>query len=180
MGVQADAARGRPAAENEEALRDSADRGKTAEVRVLLAAGTDPDAAGEYGRTALLNAAHQCHGEVVVALAEAGADLDRGNNVGATPLMAAAHTGTWLGGTVVRRLLELGADHTAVVRTDGPFVGKTALDLAGVVGKEETAAVLREWAERQPKIAEAYAALSKPDRAKARHPPHPHACLRRL
>eukprot|EP01045_Picozoa_sp_COSAG04_P028744 COSAG04_NODE_4545_length_2024_cov_10.081017_1_plen_55_part_10 len=54
MGVQADEARGRPAEENEEALRRMAMGGQTAEVRVLLAAGTDPDAADWFGRTALL------------------------------------------------------------------------------------------------------------------------------
>ena len=45
--MQAAEARGRPAAENEQALREAAEGGGTAEVRVLLAAGTDPDAADE-------------------------------------------------------------------------------------------------------------------------------------
>eukprot|EP01045_Picozoa_sp_COSAG04_P058875 COSAG04_NODE_28868_length_272_cov_17032.213873_2_plen_59_part_01 len=57
MGVQADEARGRPAAENEEALGRAAFNGQTAEVRVLLAAGADPDAADGDGETALWLAA---------------------------------------------------------------------------------------------------------------------------
>ena len=42
----------------------------------------------------------------------------------------------------VRRLLELGADHTAV--GTGDLEGKTALEVAEEEGKEEAAAVLRE------------------------------------
>eukprot|EP01045_Picozoa_sp_COSAG04_P062889 COSAG04_NODE_33094_length_177_cov_84.064103_1_plen_58_part_11 len=57
MGVQADEARGRPAAENEQALREAAGGGEAAAVRVLLAAGTDPDAADGGRRTALRYAA---------------------------------------------------------------------------------------------------------------------------
>ena len=81
------------------------------------------------------------HEEAVAALAEGGADLDKAS-VGETPLMNAAakgHSG------VVRRLLELGADHTPV-GTMYEYEGKTALELAEEKGKEEAAAVLREWA----------------------------------
>ena len=49
----------------------------------------------------------------------------------------------------VRRLLELGADHTAV-GTGVPFEGKTALEVAEEEGKEEAAALLREWAASHP------------------------------
>eukprot|EP01045_Picozoa_sp_COSAG04_P062707 COSAG04_NODE_32897_length_192_cov_15.537634_1_plen_63_part_11 len=63
MGVQADEARGRPAAENEQALREAAGGGEAAEVRVLLAAGTDPDAVGRFGNTALHWATGQGHEE---------------------------------------------------------------------------------------------------------------------
>ena len=83
MGVQADEARGKPAAQNEEALRRAAKGGETAEVRVLLAAGTDPDAADEEGRTALWWAAIGGREEAVGALAEGGADLDKANSSGA-------------------------------------------------------------------------------------------------
>ena len=54
--------------------------------------------------------------------------------------------GQWC--AVVRRLLELGADHTPV-GTGWWCEGKTALELAGAEDKEEAAAVLREWACRQ-------------------------------
>eukprot|EP01045_Picozoa_sp_COSAG04_P023940 COSAG04_NODE_2922_length_3381_cov_62.270871_5_plen_176_part_00 len=147
MGAQADEARGRPAAENEKALRDAAERGQTAEVRVLLAAGADPDAVGGLFRnTALRFAAQEGHEEAVGALAEGGADLDKAGNDGETPLMQAAYFGH---SGVVRRLLELGADHTAV-GTGWEYEGKTALELAEARGKEEAAAVLRDWAASHP------------------------------
>ena len=59
--------------------------------------------------------------------------------------MAAAYYGH---SGVVRRLLELGADHTAVA-TDGPWKGKTALELAEARGKEEAADVQLMWFARQ-------------------------------
>ena len=147
MGVQADEARGRPAAENEQALRNAAMGGKTAEVRALLAAGTDPDAAGRYGDTALYLAAAYGHEEAVGALAEGGADLNKANKHAATPLMQAAYDGH---SGVVRRLLELGADHTAVGTGGYPYEGRTALGVAEARGKEEAATVLREWAASHP------------------------------
>ena len=59
--AKADDARGKPAAENGEALWEAAGDGQTAEVRVLLAAGTDPDAADGVGWTGLIRAAMQGH-----------------------------------------------------------------------------------------------------------------------
>ena len=139
--AKADEARGRPAAENEEALVKAAKGGRTVEVRVLLAAGTDPDAM-VYGTTALFCAAEKGREEAVGALAEGGADLNKANEDGATPLMFAAVDGRT---GAVRRLLELGADHTAV-GTAGSYEGNTALEVAGLAGRAEAAAVLREWA----------------------------------
>eukprot|EP01048_Picozoa_sp_COSAG05_P031640 COSAG05_NODE_11664_length_503_cov_0.673267_1_plen_113_part_10 len=57
-------------ASDEQALRDAARDGDTAQVRELLAAGTDPNAADEAGRTSLRFAAWKAHEEAVVALAE--------------------------------------------------------------------------------------------------------------
>ena len=145
MGVQAGEARGRPAAENEEALRDAAERGRTAEVRVLLAAGTDPDAADRDGWTALYLAAGEDEQDAVNALAEGGADLDKVDKDGVAPLMEAARYGH---SGVVRRLLELGADHKAVGKR-GIYKGKTALEVAEEHGRP-AAAVLREWAASHP------------------------------
>ena len=50
----------------------------------------------------------------------------------------------------VRRLLELGADHTAVGTGSYMYEGKTALEVAEAEGKGEAAAVLREWAASHP------------------------------
>ena len=144
--AKADEAKGRLAEENEEALMDAAYAGKTAEVRVLLAAGTDPEAANGDGTTALHDAAKYGHEEAVGALAEGGADLDKADNNGVTPLMEAARYGH---SGVVRRLLELGADHTAV-GTGGDWEGKTALEAAEEGGMEQAATVLREWAASHP------------------------------
>ena len=62
-----------------------------AKVCVLLAAGTDPDAAKEYRGTALSCAARKGHEEAVGALAEGGADPDKANRDGATPLLSLIH-----------------------------------------------------------------------------------------
>eukprot|EP01045_Picozoa_sp_COSAG04_P011104 COSAG04_NODE_705_length_10946_cov_208.154052_8_plen_77_part_00 len=70
MCVQADEAKGRPAEENEQALREAAESGQTAEVRVLLAAGTYPDAADGNGNTALGLAAWKGHWEAGAVLQE--------------------------------------------------------------------------------------------------------------
>eukprot|EP01045_Picozoa_sp_COSAG04_P028750 COSAG04_NODE_4547_length_2024_cov_2.637403_2_plen_146_part_00 len=145
--MQADEARGRPAEENEDALRDAAKGGETAQVRVLLAAGTDQGAADWRGITALHFAAVYGHEEAVGALAEGGADLDKADNGGTTPLMIAVENGH---SGVVRRLLELGADHTVVGTGREYEEGKTVLEAAEAQGKEEAAAVLREWAEAHP------------------------------
>ena len=82
----------------------------------------------------------------MLALAEGGADLDKATHLGATPLMQAARNGH---SGAVRRLLELGADHTAV-GTGWPYEGKTGLELAEENGEVEAAAVLREWVAAHP------------------------------
>ena len=72
---------------------------------------------------------------------EGGADLDKARH-GSTPLMTAALNNRSSG---VRRLLELGADHTAVGSRCW-CEGKTALEVAESCRKMAAAAVLREWA----------------------------------
>ena len=105
------------------------------------------DAADASGDTALHNAAWKDYVGAVSALAEGGADLDKADDdCGATALMKAAYRGH---SGVVRRLLELGADHTAVGR-DIYGDDQTALEVAEAKGKEEAAAVLREWATSHP------------------------------
>eukprot|EP01045_Picozoa_sp_COSAG04_P010399 COSAG04_NODE_636_length_11710_cov_63.646973_5_plen_211_part_00 len=126
----------------------AAKAGRTAEVRVLLAAGTDPRAEPDGdGRTALHHAAGNGHEEVAAALVGGGAyPDDTASSSGATPLMWAARNGH---SGVVQRLLNLGADHTAV-STGGYFEGKTALEMAEANSKEELAGLLREWAAAHP------------------------------
>ena len=157
-----------PELETELLLRDAAHQREPAKVRMLLAGGTDPDAADGHGQTALHHAVGWDDEEglaVLDALAECGADLDKADNDGATPLMLAAKNGC---SGALRRLLELGADHTPVdhdvgvdrrvVRTWAGRVGmedrdawqnrdgKTALELAQAKGKHAVAAVLQAWA----------------------------------
>ena len=142
--------RHRPAEMNEGALMDAAQSGRTAEVRVLLAAGADPDAVDEKisaNWTAMIYAAMAGHEETVAALAEGGADPNKADSHGSTPLMWAACMGR---DSTVRQLLELGADCMVVSTGAGPFKeGKTALELAEERGQEEAGGVLRVWGASQ-------------------------------
>eukprot|EP01045_Picozoa_sp_COSAG04_P029588 COSAG04_NODE_4901_length_1833_cov_1.688581_2_plen_124_part_00 len=114
------------------------------EARVAIAAAA---AAGANELQAITElAASEGLEDAVGALAEGGADLDKAGSWGATPLMEAARMGH---GGVVRRLLELGADHAAV-GTGRRCEGMTALELAEERGEEEAAAALREWAASHP------------------------------
>ncbi len=77
------------------------------DVRVLLYAGADPNAAGERGRTALHEAARRADPEIVRLLVDAGADLEARDQKGATPLHWAAFSGR---SESARVLVEKGAD----------------------------------------------------------------------
>ena len=55
-------------------------------VKILLERGADPDATGNRGETALINAAYQGHINVVRTLLEKGADATRKNEKGVTAL----------------------------------------------------------------------------------------------
>jgi len=98
-------------------LADAAMRGDLDEVRELLAAGADVDAAQGDGMTALHWAAELGAEEMVKVLLEAGARVDAGTRLGDfTPLHVAAertHPG------VVRALLDAGANPNAVSSLSG-------------------------------------------------------------
>lgn len=80
-------------------------------VRLLLAAGADPDPAdGRHGDTALMRAANGGHDEVVLMLLDAGANIHATDPTGCTPLHFAARNGEL---STVRLLVQRGASPTA-------------------------------------------------------------------
>lgn len=76
-------------------------------IKELLAAGADPNAMNDYGRTPLHIAVSCCKDEICRLLLEAGADPMAKDKDGQTPLHYATE------GTKVRLLLEAGADPMA-------------------------------------------------------------------
>jgi len=118
--------------QSEAALRKAAWQGRTEDVRVLLAAETNPDAAGSGGITALMSAAYDGHAEPCAVLLEGGASIDAANDDGDTALMLAAGKGEE---ECVRVLLAAGA---------GTSVGgKSAASIAEINGRSELAAMIR-------------------------------------
>jgi ankyrin repeat protein len=110
--------------------------GQNDAVRLLLARGADPDAAGTGWMTGTpLNAAASArHATVVALLLGAGGDPDAVQRGGWTPLHSAAHNGDV---RTVELLLSHGADPSAV-DDDGRSVG----DLAGESGDAATIAAI--------------------------------------
>jgi hypothetical protein len=98
-----------------QALMRAVDEGDVARVRVLLAAGADPNAAAEYGETALMRAAARGHVEVVETLLDAGGDVHAESENGFTPLFMAVFFGH---ADVARALLARGSDPSALTRVD--------------------------------------------------------------
>jgi len=81
--------------------------GQLAEVDRLIGEGSDVDARGSGGNTALYHAAVAGRADVVQALIEAGADVDVENDFGSTPLHVASRYGHV---DVIRALAAAGAD----------------------------------------------------------------------
>ncbi|MDD9381311.1 ankyrin repeat domain-containing protein [Streptomyces sp. ZAF1911] len=113
--------------------------GRDGVVRVLLAAGADPEQiTGLYAEDLpLIQAASEGHTAIVRQLLAAGARPDRPNRLGATPLGRAAFRGHT---DIARVLLEHGADPQLRWRN------RTPLQWAEHRGSTETAEFLRTWA----------------------------------
>lgn len=91
-------------------LRDAATHGDVAQVRALLDAGTDANAASEYGATALFFACDRGHVEVVKLLLARGAKPDvKDNFYNSTPVDWAGMKGQ---GEILKLLAGAGADVT--------------------------------------------------------------------
>jgi cytohesin len=110
IGVLLAAAAWHPAAAN---VAQAAREADIAEVRKLIAAGSDVNAREADGTSALLWAAHQGSADLVALLLEAGADPNAANNFGVTPLLEASRYGD---AATVEALLEGGADVSAAAR----------------------------------------------------------------
>lgn len=108
-------------------------------VRSLLAAGADPDQAGEAGETALMAAAGQGHLAVVQALIEAGAKADATDDNGWTALFKAVYNHELDTGfaPVAKALIEAGANPNATIH-----FGITPLMLAAGGGEGAVCEVL--------------------------------------
>ncbi len=105
---------------------DAARDADIAEVRKLIAAGSDVNAVEADGTSALLWAAHQGSPELVALLLDAGADPNAANNFGVTPLLEASRYGD---AATVKALLDGGADVGASARE-----GETPLMAAARTG----------------------------------------------
>jgi ankyrin repeat protein len=75
---------------NEAVLREAALEGLVQQVQTLLKQGTDPNAADENGRTALMLAAFDGYTSTVQELIKYGADIDTCDQIGRTALIYAA------------------------------------------------------------------------------------------
>ncbi len=115
-------------------LLTAASLGDAALVRKLLGAGASPHAADERGRTALLLAIYQRHGEAARALIHAGADVNHKDDQANSAFLLAAANGQV---ELVRLTLSHGADPHSTDRYRG-----TALTAASQHGNPEVVKLL--------------------------------------
>ncbi|MBO7411989.1 MAG: ankyrin repeat domain-containing protein [Ottowia sp.] len=118
----------------------SARTGDTANVRCLLDAGADVNAADGNGWTPLMFAARDGHADIVRLLIERGANINAaqtgGKTAGSTALMWAAFSGHT---DIARLLIDKGAHINATDKK-----GSTALMLAAAMCRADTARLLVE------------------------------------
>jgi ankyrin repeat protein len=123
----------------EDSTQDSSDpqldADKAEVVRILVAAGAQIDAAGEAGRTPLMDAAMFGFAQTAVALMDAGADTNARDENGWTPLMYAAQGSGSV--DLISSMLANGANPEA---QNGE--GRTAEQLPRRQGSEHVAEVL--------------------------------------
>ena len=105
-----------------------------AEIKKLIAAGSDVNAPESDGSSALLWAAHQSSPEIVALLLKAGANPNAANNFGVTPLLEASRYGD---SETIKALLSGGADVAASARE-----GETPLMAAARSGSVASARLL--------------------------------------
>ena len=118
-------------------VADAAMRGDAEDVRELLRAGADVNAAQGDGMTALHWAAENGQIELADVLVFAGANLEAATRLGGfTPLMVASRAGH---ADIVRMLADAGANLEATTET-----GETALHYAAWSGNPEIAVALAE------------------------------------
>ena len=103
-------------------LLNAVNKGDTDELRRLVEAGADVNAANDAGVTPLMNAGGMGNKEAVELLIQKGANVNHRTSGNYTPLMQAALVGNT---EIVRILLDAGADPT--VKDTG---GRTALNYA--------------------------------------------------
>ncbi len=113
--------------------------GDVSATRALARDGADLDSLDRHGQTGLMIAAHRGHAGVVELLAKLGANLDHTAKYRLSALMLAT-----IGGhaEVVRVLVEAGADTRCIGGGDGAFAGKTALEIAVDLERDDIAALL--------------------------------------
>jgi ankyrin repeat protein len=107
-----------------------------AEIKKLIASGSDVNAQESDGTSALLWAAYQSSPEIVSMLLAAGANANTANNFGVTPLLQAARYGD---AATISVLLKGGADLSAATRD-----GETPLMAAARAGNVDAVKVLLE------------------------------------
>ena len=115
-------------------LADAVERGESARVESLLAAGANVNAAQPDGQTALHWAAYNDDTEIARRLVRAGAKVAAENRYGVTPLTPACINGN---AEMIKLFLDAGADANTV--SSG---GDTALILASKTGKVAAVNVL--------------------------------------
>ena len=121
--------------EESHALARAAEVGDFDRVKMLLAAGAEPNVAGAYGKTPLIGAAAQGHAGIVRLLLEQGAEVNARKSDGFTALISAVFFGHE---EVVRMLLAHGADVSLADQT-----GSTAYNWSLSRGLPQLAKLLK-------------------------------------